>query len=324
MIIIVGIIIVVGAFATGIVPLGGSDDTKASDDSADAQTDTTPEQPTAAPVNDPAIGLTVVTDNTCPTCDPTRIINVIETNLFPTVEVIQIDISEEEGQDLIRQYNINAVPAFLFDARITEAHNYTEVSQILEANQDRYIIVPSAIGAVKLLTEPNIEGRPMKGDPDAPILMVEYSDFECPFCGRWIDETYPSIDENYIQTGQVKLVFKHFPLSFHQNALPAALASECAHEQGMFWEMHDIIFANQESLSTANLKQWAADIGLDTEQFNGCFDSQKYADQIQQDMAEGIEEGISGAPGFIINGVVISGALPYESFTEVFDGMLQG
>ena len=160
---------------------------------------------------------------------------------------------------------------------------------------------------------------PFIGNKDAPVTIVEWSDFECPFCSRFYSQTLGLIEENYINTGKVKLVFRDFPLSFHQSAQKAAEASECSDEQGKFWEMHDMIFENQQILSVENLKKWASDLGLDTKKFNECLDSGKYASEVQKDMADGSAAGIRGTPGFIINGQLISGAQPYANFESAIE-----
>jgi protein-disulfide isomerase len=162
----------------------------------------------------------------------------------------------------------------------------------------------------------------IKGDKNAPVTMLEFSDFECPFCGRFFSGTLPQIVSDYIDKGKVKLAFRHFPLSFHQNAMPGALAAECAREQGgdaMFFKMHDKIYSNQPDLSVENLKKWAVDLGLKAPQFNTCLDTKKYEKQINADEAAGQSYGVSGTPAFFINGRMISGAQPFAAFKTVID-----
>lgn len=163
----------------------------------------------------------------------------------------------------------------------------------------------------------------VKGDADAPVTIVEFSDFECPFCGRYAEQTYPQIVEEYIETGKVKYIFRDFPLSFHANAQKAAEAAECAGEQGKYFEMHDLLFANQDSLSVENYKQWAEDLGLDTEQFNTCLDSGEMADEVAADFTYGQQIGVTGTPAFFINGKMISGAQPYEVFKQAIEEELE-
>jgi protein-disulfide isomerase len=161
----------------------------------------------------------------------------------------------------------------------------------------------------------------VRGDFNAPITLVEFSDFECPFCARHYP-TLKKILEDY--KGKVRLVYKHFPLSFHPNAQKAAEASECADEQGKFWEYHDKLFENfQNGYSLEKFKQWAKELGLDTKKFNDCLDSGKYAKKVQEDYQEGVQKGVNGTPTTFVNGQPISGALPYDSFKEIIDSILK-
>ncbi len=177
-------------------------------------------------------------------------------------------------------------------------------------------------------TEPTVfadvsaDDDPVKGDPKAPVTIIEFSDFQCPYCARFFEETLPQIDEQYIKTGKVKLVYRDFPLSFHPNAHPAAQAAECADEQGKFWQYHDKIFANQASLSAANLKQWAKDLALDTTKFNSCLDSGKYKSEVDKDLSEGSAAGVSGTPAFFIDGELIVGAQPFSVFQQAIEAAL--
>lgn len=160
----------------------------------------------------------------------------------------------------------------------------------------------------------------IRGNFDAPITLVEFSDFECPFCERH----YPTLNKilnDY--SGKVRLVYKHFPLGFHPNAQKAAEASECADEQGKFWEYHDKLFENLDTgYSTENFKKWAKDLGLNSGKFNDCLDSGKFAQKVQNDYQEGIGKGVNGTPATFINGQLVSGALPYEAFKQIIDSLL--
>ena len=183
----------------------------------------------------------------------------------------------------------------------------------------------------------SLDDDPVKGNPDATVTIVEFSDFQCPFCKRFHETTLPLIQKNYIDTGKVKFVYRDFPIqSLHPNgAVPAALASECADEQGMFWEYHDKLFQNQknwERLGTEDvvneLKAYAEEFGLNTNQFNECLNSGKYLDEVQKDYQEGSSYGITGTPGFFIgneeNGYIkVTGAQPYSVFQNVLDPMLE-
>lgn len=160
----------------------------------------------------------------------------------------------------------------------------------------------------------------VRGSFTAPITLIEFSDFECPFCERH----YPTLNKILSDySGKVRLVYKHFPLGFHPNAQKAAEASECASEQGKFWEYHDKLFENQPSgYSLDKFKQWANESGLNSVQFDNCLDSGKYAQKVQSDFNEGQQKGVQGTPATFVNGQLVSGALPYETFKRIIDNLL--
>ncbi|MBS3059181.1 MAG: DsbA family protein [Candidatus Diapherotrites archaeon] len=178
---------------------------------------------------------------------------------------------------------------------------------------------PSAVIDMQELADDD----PAKGSTDAPVTIIEFSDFQCPFCGRFYDQALSQIQSEYIDTGKVKLIYRDFPLSsIHPEAQPAAEAAECANEQGKFWEMHNKIFENQDSMSAASYKQWAAELGLNTTQFNSCLDTSKYEGEVLADFSDGSNAGGSGTPTFFINGQKIVGAQPFSSFKAVIDAEL--
>jgi protein-disulfide isomerase len=159
----------------------------------------------------------------------------------------------------------------------------------------------------------------VRGDKNAKVTLVEYSDFQCPYCGA-VTPTLEKILSDY--KGKVKLIFRHYPLSFHENAQKAAEASECASEQGKFWEMHDKMFTNQSALTVDNLKQYAKDLKLNTTKFNSCLDSGKYAQKVKDEETQGTQYGVEGTPATFVNGTLVSGAVPYDSFKQVIDAAL--
>jgi protein-disulfide isomerase len=161
---------------------------------------------------------------------------------------------------------------------------------------------------------------PAKGPANAPVTIVEFSDFQCPFCSRLV----PTIEQVHAKYGdKVRVVFRQFPLSIHPNAQKAAEASLCAEEQGKFWEMHDAMFKDQQGLGVDGLKAKAASIGLKAEDFNSCLDSGKYASKVAADMDAGTKVGVSGTPAMFINGRLISGAVPIDQITPVIDDELK-
>ncbi len=160
---------------------------------------------------------------------------------------------------------------------------------------------------------------PSKGPNDARVTIVEFSDFQCPFCSRAVG-TVDRVMQEY--AGKVRLVFRQFPLDFHPMAPKAAEAALCAAEQGKFWEMHDTMFQNQQKLMPDDLKAHAKTLALDTKKFDECLTSGKMAATVSKDMEAGKKAGVNGTPAFFINGVMLSGAQPFEEFKRAIDGEL--
>ncbi|MBS1267215.1 MAG: hypothetical protein MAG795_01187 [Candidatus Woesearchaeota archaeon] len=162
----------------------------------------------------------------------------------------------------------------------------------------------------------------VKGDENALVTIVEWSDFECPFCARFYSQTLPQIQKDYIDTGKVKFIYRDFPLNFHANAQKAAEAAECAGEQGKYWEMHDKLFEGGVESGVSLFKTYATEINLNTKKFNSCLDSGKMASEVATDMQAGKQVGITGTPGFIINGKLVSGAQPFGVFKNEIEEAL--
>ncbi len=181
----------------------------------------------------------------------------------------------------------------------------------------------------------SIDDDPMRGNPDAVITIIEFSDFQCPFCAKFHEDTLPQLEQNYISTGKVNFVYRDFPIqSTHPSAVPAALSAECADDQGKFWEMHDIIFENQRvwqglqvQQSMSLFRDYAMEIGLNIDEFDSCMSSGKYTEEIQNDLNDGRNYGVTGTPGFFVGNEEIGftkliGAQPFSSFQRVIDGQL--
>jgi len=172
---------------------------------------------------------------------------------------------------------------------------------------------------------PEIGDAPVLGRADAPVTMVEYSDYECPFCSRFFNDTLAQIKKDYVDTGKVKFVYKDFPLAFHPEAQQSAEAARCVREQlgdAGYWDMHDLLFQNQQSLSIASSKQWARQLGANGSQFDSCLDSGKYASLVKADADDGAALGVSGTPTFFINDVQVVGAVPYAQISSVIESEL--
>ena len=160
---------------------------------------------------------------------------------------------------------------------------------------------------------------PARGPKDAKITIVEFSDFECPYCGAAHD-TVEQVMTTY--AGKVRLVYRQFPLSFHPHAAKAAEASLCAADQGKFWEYHDVLFKNQKKLEAADLKAHASEVGLDGQKFGQCLDSGDKKKAVDADQQAGLAAGVGGTPAFFINGIFLNGAQPIDEFKKVIDAEL--
>jgi protein-disulfide isomerase len=164
------------------------------------------------------------------------------------------------------------------------------------------------------------------GNPDAPLTIFEYSDFQCPFCRKAALEIVPQIEAEYVVTGKAKIVWKQFPIEGEESVW-AAEASECAAEQNAFWEYHDTLFLNRKGINVgtfviSNLKLFAKELGLDTEAFDACLDSEKYIDKLVADAEEARRREIDGTPTFFVGQTKVVGAKPYSDFETAIEDEL--
>jgi predicted DsbA family dithiol-disulfide isomerase/Skp family chaperone for outer membrane proteins len=217
----------------------------------------------------------------------------------------RIPIPKEQALPQVKQYMVERSRAQYRDMLITRLKKDFGVKSYLEP----------------LRAQLSTEGFPTKGPANAPVTIVEFSDFECPYCGG-LFPTLQQVEKNYAQ--QIRIVYRQFPLAnIHPHAQKAAEASLCANDQKKFWEMHDSMFGNQKELSMADLKQRAVDLKMDAQAFNTCLDSGKYVAAIQADIQEGARNGVNGTPALFINGRFLSGNQPYAEIKELIDDELQ-
>jgi protein-disulfide isomerase len=195
---------------------------------------------------------------------------------------------------------------------------------------------PSGNGGSANTGEPlevDIEGEPMIGNPDATVTVVEFSDYECPFCARWHSESYNLLKTEYIDTGKIKFVYKDFPLNFHPSAKLSAIAANCVFDQlggEAYFTYHSTLFENQRQFSTqaqltqwsTDLKIWALDLGVDSSAYDTCTSDPAQAAEVDADLAEGAALGVSGTPSFLINGNLIVGAQPYSVIKQAIEAEL--
>lgn len=192
-------------------------------------------------------------------------------------------------------------------------HQQTFVGELRKAASIRMLLQPP-------IAEVTTEGAPIRGPENAPVTLVEFSDFQCPYCAR-VQPTLLKVMAAY--PDQVKLVYKDFPLTqLHPQAPKAAEAARCAGEQDNYWAYHDALFEDAKDLTSDKLKRYAADLKLDTAAFDACLDSGKYAAAVREDMAQGAQLGLNSTPSFFINGRFLSGAQPFSAFQALIDEVL--
>ncbi len=162
------------------------------------------------------------------------------------------------------------------------------------------------------------EDDPIKGSADAPITIIEFADFQCPFCQRHAQETYPQLVAQY--GDKIRFIYKDFPLSsIHPEAYPAAIAGQCALAQNAFWDYHDLLFSGRLELGRETYLAYATELGLDIDAFTTCLDNQTYAQSVQEDYNIGTDLGVSSTPTFFINGIAVVGAQPFSLFSQIID-----
>lgn len=184
-------------------------------------------------------------------------------------------------------------------------------------------------------TVQGLDGAPFLGQARAPVTLVEFTDYQCPFCAQYMRETFPQIERDYIKTGKVRYVMRDFPIvGLHPQAFKGHEAARCAGDQGKRWEMHRRLFADQKAMGPTELEAHAQAIGLDLAKFRDCVRAEKYAAAIRKDLEEGNRVGVNGTPTFLLGRTepsatamkvsqIMSGAQPYERFKEAIDGLLQ-
>jgi len=217
----------------------------------------------------------------------------------------RIPIPKEQALPQVKQYLMERSRSRYYDALITRLKKQYGFKSYLEP----------------LRAKIETAGFPAKGPATAPVTIVEFSDFECPYCGG-LFPTMKQVEKNYAD--KIRIVYRQFPLAnIHPHAEKAAEASLCAYDQQHFWEFHDSMFGNQKELSIADLKQRAVALKLDTAKFNECLDSGRQVAAIQSDIQEGARVGVTGTPALFINGRMLSGNQPYSEIKELIDDELQ-
>ena len=245
---------------------------------------------------------------------------------------------------------VMSMPAFAASTKDELIELQKEV-QALKAGQDS---MKNDLAAIKKMLESGARAAPPKpkpfeprdvmitgasvmGNANAKVTLIEYSDYQCPFCSRHSKQTMPEIIKNYVNEGKVKFLMREYPIpSLHPRATAASQAALCAGDQGKYWEMHDILFSNQRKMSDDDLSGYAAEIGLDAGKYSNCLEQKDYAERLKSDIEEGKAMGVSGTPSFVLgltdpsdpNKVKVTkfvrGARDYGSFAKAIDELLAG
>jgi protein-disulfide isomerase len=276
--------------------------------------------------SEPVVTVQVVNDSNCKECDVTDAVKMMK-RVMPTLLVKEVQFDSEDGKSLIDQMKIKSLPAFVFDESVTKTDIYTQAQDIFQKQGDNYTIDTAQIGIQpgKFLTLPSIGADDSQAGPaDAKVKMIIFSDFQCPYCASFYTQDVKKAMIDY--KDKVQFVFKEVPLSIHDKAVPAAMAAECANEQGKFWEMADKLYTDQKTWSAAktfNATPYASMIaGLNLAQFNQCVSSNKFQDKINADNQMAQEFGISGTPAFFVNDQFFGGVVQYDQLKAAIDAQL--
>jgi protein-disulfide isomerase len=238
-----------------------------------------------------------------------EIVDKIETPTAKDVAQFYMDNKDEIGDTPLELLNDRIVQYLISEARESRSEAFVAELRI------KYP-VKSLLPQYRL--DVGTHG-PSKGPKDARVTIVEYADFECPFCSQTA-KTVLAVQKKYPK--DVRVVFRHFPLSFHENAMPAAVATRCAQYQDKFWAMHDEMFARSESLNETEIMKAATDLGLDLALFKACLSNEKEGAAVQAEMDEGSAFGVEGTPAFFVNGIPLGGAQPFEAFEALVQSEL--
>lgn len=272
--------------------------------------------------SEPVVKVEVVSDEKCENCKPEE--NLLKLRqALPTLLTVKADENSEEGKKIISDFEIKALPAFVFSKEVEKTEFFSQYPMIFNKKGEKYVLKTTEIGwpADKYLELPKIgEGDAKSGPEDAKVKMVVFSDFQCPFC-----KNYHSVVEKVLKEygNKIQFAFKNLPLDFHPQAGNAALAVQCANEQEKFFPYASKLFETQEvwgkTEGVQSFKNYALNLGIKAGQFNECLDSKKYQGKIDSDIEEAGNFGISGTPGTFINSQFKGGLISYEEIKKTID-----
>ncbi len=277
--------------------------------------------------NSPAVNLTVVNDENCDTCKADSAILGLKTAI-PTVVPREVSVNSDEGKALLQKTGAKMIPVFIFDKSIEKSEVFDKIQNVLTQKDDIYVLDTSVLGIQGKYNDlPPFASKNQEvlGNPDAKVSIIEFSDFQCPYC-KMLADAISQLMNTGDYKNKVKVSFKTLPLSFHAQSNDAAMAAECAGEQGKFWPMHDMLFAKQADWGNANditkFKSYAVQLKLDTAKFNQCLDSKKYQADIDADANLAKDYNISGTPALFVNDQFNSGAVQFDALKQQVDALL--
>lgn len=277
--------------------------------------------------NDPAVELVIVNDEECEECKTESAVLGLK-SAIPTVVPREISTRSEEGKKLLSKASSKTIPVFLFADKIEKTEVFPKIQNVLTKKDNLYMLDISVLGINGKYTEiPPFESKNQEvfGNPEAKVTIIEFSDFQCPYCKLFYESLDKLMKEGDYKN-KVKVAFKHLPLSFHQKSNDAAMAASCAGEQNKFWDMYSLLFSKQEEWQNAQnndrFKAYASQLKLDSAKFNACLDGNKLQSDIDADKNLAKDFNISGTPAIFINDEYISGAIQYDELKAKIDALL--
>jgi len=275
--------------------------------------------------SEPAVPMSVISDDACEKCDPSEVLVWLR-RVMPTISVEKVNADSVRGKELISQFEVKTLPAFIFDPAVEKTELYAQAKSLFAAKDGKDVLNAQLLGLPvgKYLSLPTINADDATfGKNDANVKVVIFSDFQCPYCKTFFP-TLRSIMNKYQDKAQ--FVFKELPLDAHPQATDAALAATCAQDQGKFWEYADKLYGAQAEWGNAKdmtyFKRYAATLRLNTNDFNKCVDDKAHQDRIDAAKAEAESFAVSGTPTIFVNDNVESGAITVDQLSKDIEAQL--
>lgn len=276
--------------------------------------------------SEPIVKVQVVSDETCEACKPDEIVLALH-RMMPTVLTEKLDYTSKGGNELVSKFGIKTLPAFIFSQDIEKTDFFKQSQQVFDKKDDMYFLNTTKAGIQpgKYIESMQVKEDDIQiGNKDSNGKLFIFSDFQCPYCKSFHENVVKKFIAEY--KDKTLLVYKNYPLDLHPQATNAALASQCANEQGKFIQYADKLFADQaiwgKTTGTQSFKNYALQLRLNAVQFNKCLDDKKYQDKIDSVKGEADSFGISGTPSIFMNDQAISSGLPYNDIKNVIDAEL--